>query len=179
MHCFYYVTARLAELTFAFSFCVFYSVVCRTRYKTRPGLAYHYSHSHCGNGGPPPPCSAGGSTGATGHRTDTSPGLADSQSPSSDANSSSRFSLQPGPRVDAVDQPPVVPQMAASSNTITLSAQQNPATSADDPLAGLRKFQDSFLTFLKNPGSGTHREQFMNFFDRSSHALFFFLPLFS
>uniref|UniRef100_T1J0T8 Uncharacterized protein n=1 Tax=Strigamia maritima TaxID=126957 RepID=T1J0T8_STRMM len=68
---------------------------CGARYKTRPGLTYHYTHSH---------------NGVTEVTDD------ESTAPS----------------------PPVKPSM-----------------STNDPLAGLKKFQDSFLTFLKHPGPKT------------------------
>ncbi|XP_076315754.1 zinc finger protein DPF3-like isoform X1 [Tachypleus tridentatus] len=76
--------------------------ICGARYKTRPGLSYHYSHSH--------------------NNSDT----ADEE------------------------QSYASPKSTTSKPT---SSTSSAGGSADDPLAGLRKFQDSFLSFLKKPGN--------------------------
>lgn len=69
-------------------------LVCGARYKTRPGLSYHYTHSH-------------------NNTTDAA---------------------------DDENTAPSPPKPAPSTTT------------TGDPLAGLKKFQDSFLSFLKHPG---------------------------
>ncbi|XP_022244740.1 zinc finger protein ubi-d4 B-like isoform X1 [Limulus polyphemus] len=75
--------------------------ICGARYKSRPGLSYHYSHSHNNN----------------------------SDNAEEEANSI----------------PPKVSTMSSSSSSA--------GTQSDDPLAGLRKFQDSFLSFLSSPSN--------------------------
>lgn len=101
--------------------------VCGVRYKTRPGLSYHYAHSHIAG--------SGGSSSSGDHHN----------------NSSSQAS----------SQPPVAPPQhedsgsgSGPSSEAVRGSQSQGGGQGDSPLAGLRKFQDSFLSFLKTPGSG-------------------------
>ncbi|UYV77534.1 DPF2 [Cordylochernes scorpioides] len=78
--------------------------ICSMRYKTRPGLSYHYAHSH---------------TNGTTDNDDF-------------GGSSTPASARAGPADKSLPPPPTT-------------------SSSDDALAGLQKFQASFLTLLKTP----------------------------
>lgn len=98
--------------------------MCGARYKTRPGLTYHYTHSHkdrddedcssSGVGGP-----EGGSMGSV------------------DRGAS--------PSVKQQQQQ----QLLQQAQVVASQAQ---ATADPGAAAGWSKFQDSYLTFLKTPG---------------------------
>ena len=98
--------------------------MCGARYKTRPGLTYHYTHSHkdrddedcssSGMGGP-----EGGSVGS-GNRG-ASPSMKQQQQQ----------------------------QLLQHAQVVASQAQ---ATADPGAAAGWSKFQDSYLTFLKIPG---------------------------
>ncbi|XP_075721990.1 double PHD fingers d4 isoform X1 [Rhipicephalus microplus] len=91
--------------------------ICGVRYKTRPGLSYHYAHSHIAS-------SSGTSSTATSAPADHHP-------------------------------PPAATQQEDSSSSAPSGGEfggsRGGPASGDSPLAGLRKFQDSFLSFLKTP----------------------------
>lgn len=101
--------------------------ICGVRYKTRPGLSYHYAHSHIAssNSG----TSSGSGSTATATPADHHPPSAATQQEDSGGSSSAPSGGEFG------------------------SGRGGPA-SGDSPLAGLRKFQDSFLSFLKTPQGG-------------------------
>ncbi|KAL1485315.1 hypothetical protein MTO96_032032 [Rhipicephalus appendiculatus] len=93
--------------------------ICGVRYKTRPGLSYHYAHSHIAS-------SSGTSSGST------------ATSAPADHHA-----------------PPAATQQEDSSSSAPSGGEfggsRGAPASGDSPLAGLRKFQDSFLSFLKTP----------------------------
>ncbi|KAG1651009.1 Zinc finger protein neuro-d4 [Nymphon striatum] len=117
--------------------------VCGTRYKTRPGLSYHYSHSHCGTGGST-------ASSVSHHAAANPPGIIE---PKRDVPHQSPFHLDmmtpqaapptsiPSPNPSSVNsivsQPEAAEPPVPPSSTMQ-SSQQSPATSADDPLAGQR-----------------------------------------
>lgn len=100
--------------------------MCGARYKTRPGLTYHYTHSHkdrddedcssSGMGGP-----EGGSMGS----------------------------------VDRGASPSVKQQQQQLLQQTPVVASQSQGTADPGAAAGWSKFQDSYLTFLKTPGTLT------------------------
>ncbi|XP_064485045.1 zinc finger protein ubi-d4 A-like isoform X2 [Ornithodoros turicata] len=106
--------------------------ICGVRYKTRPGLSYHYAHSHIGG------------SNDTHH----------ANSSSSNNNNNNRSATPPS--VPPAAPPPLQQAMPASEDSggvpegVAFGAPRG-GPSGDSPLAGLRKFQDNFLSFLKTP----------------------------
>lgn len=123
--------------------------ICGVRYKTRPGLSYHYAHSHIAGSG------SSSSSGGGADRGDRSGGGAGGGSSSSSA---------PAPASMAEHHaPPAASHQEDSGGSSSAPSGDGPygggapprgGTSGDSPLAGLRKFQDSFLSFLKTPPQG-------------------------
>lgn len=112
--------------------------ICGVRYKTRPGLSYHYAHSHI----------AGSNSGSGGDSHHSTAG-----------GSSSQSSSAPPPGA-AHPQQAVPPHPASSAGEDSVGPdgggyggvpKGTGQAGGDSPLAGLRKFQDNFLSFLKTP----------------------------
>jgi zinc finger protein ubi-d4 len=154
---------------------------CGARYKTRPGLSYHYSHSHTN----PTTASATTST-VTAATVTTAPiaavmapatvaAIATNTNTSTNTNNISNSNIITSGIISTNNTTAATAITTAStSNTPTINTNINnnnsgsadrvedetaapsppkPSTStAADPLAGLKKFQDSFLSFLKHPG---------------------------
>ncbi|KAM7288417.1 zinc finger protein ubi-d4 B [Ixodes scapularis] len=110
--------------------------ICGVRYKTRPGLSYHYAHSHIAGSGNSSSSAnnsssnAGVSSGGGGDHHAASGGQAPTGGPLQEDSGSGS---------------------SAPSGDGAAYGGQRGAPSGDSPLAGLRKFQDSFLSFLKTP----------------------------
>lgn len=118
--------------------------VCGARYKTRPGLTYHYTHSHKdGRCGPPstPVASASSSSSSTSQLTPSS-GVIPSTVTSSSSSSSSSVVPPPLDQDDDAALPPPSPAL--------LQSVSGPDT--NHPTQGWTKLHDSYLTYLNTPG---------------------------
>ncbi|KAI5704671.1 hypothetical protein M8J76_017102 [Diaphorina citri] len=108
--------------------------LCGARYKTRPGLTYHYTHSHkegtCADVVPP---RRGGDRAGSGGNSLTGP-------PSLDEENSSSQDNEPGGS----------PKLAGGE-----AGGENDRSSGGGGASGWRKFQDSYVTFLSSPGAPT------------------------
>ncbi|XP_008485868.1 zinc finger protein ubi-d4 B-like [Diaphorina citri] len=103
--------------------------LCGARYKTRPGLTYHYTHSHkegtCADVVPP---RRGGDRAGSGGNSLTGP-------PSLDEENSSSQDNEPGGS----------PKLAGGE-----AGGENDRSSGGGGASGWRKFQDSYVTFPQN-----------------------------
>lgn len=114
-------------------------VVCGARYKTRPGLTYHFTHSHKNKeNDEDDSSSASAGAGAPG-------------GPAGGAGSAVNQGSSGGPGSGMQgDVPTMGPgQMLQSSN---MPGNGDMQKGADGQGAAWSKFQDSYLTFLKSPG---------------------------
>ncbi|XP_046989323.1 zinc finger protein ubi-d4 isoform X1 [Schistocerca americana] len=124
--------------------------LCGARYKTRPGLTYHYTHSHKDeeSGDAPStqaqvPLQGGGQSPVVG-----SPGPAHTSAAPTPAGEP--FARQT-PQAQQLQPLALQPQQGPGP------AGQVPVPVPSQPEAGWSKFQDSYLTFLSAPGGSSRR----------------------
>lgn len=114
--------------------------VCGARYKTRPGLTYHYTHSH--KEGRPSAVSGGDEE------------ASQDGPPPSPANKEKSLVVPPG-APGLAPSANMTAQSAPAASTNTASAVLPPSAQAGKPAEqgpGWGQFQDSYLTFLNAPG---------------------------
>ncbi|KAL1124293.1 hypothetical protein AAG570_002061 [Ranatra chinensis] len=130
--------------------------LCGARYKTRPGLTYHYTHSHKDGRCAGTSASGTGSSAGAGAAAGGGGGMAGPPPASTTAS---------GLIPVAIDEEP------SSMDLAPMSPQQQHNSHQDNPAPGWTKFQDSYLTFLNAPGKLTP----YLFFFLKSYLLFLLL----